>query len=296
MLVTLVMILAPIALSIAVGYLWVRMGRAFDSGCFGAIAADIAMPCLIFSSLAHVDISAITFARTAIASLVALLTFAILGALVLHAAGMRLRTYLPSVTWGNAGFLGIPLSLYAFGSTGLVYAVTFSAVSLIFNSIFSQAVSLGRADMSALLRVPLIYAAIGGAVVASFQIKVPAWLLQSISLIGGMAVPLVLMMVGASLARIKPVVITRAAVFSIGRVMAGAAIAVSVAWIFGITGIARNVLVLQCAMPVAALAYVFAQKWNNDPEEVASLVAVSTWISVVSVPVMLGLMSGELSL
>jgi len=44
---------------------------------------------------------------------------------------------------------------------------------------------------------------------------------------------------------------------------------------------------MQCAMPVAVYNYLFAQKWNNQPEEVASLVIVSTLVSTFTVPVLL---------
>jgi hypothetical protein len=44
---------------------------------------------------------------------------------------------------------------------------------------------------------------------------------------------------------------------------------------------------MQCAMPVAVYNYLFAQKWNNQPEEVASLVVMSTLASILTVPVLL---------
>jgi malate permease and related proteins len=35
-------------------------------------------------------------------------------------AGLRLRTFLPSLTFPNNGNLGLPLAAYAFGEQGLV--------------------------------------------------------------------------------------------------------------------------------------------------------------------------------
>lgn len=67
----------------------------------------------------------------------------------------------------------------------------------------------------------------------------------------------------------------------------GAGIAVVVAFAFGLDGVARSVLILQCSMPVAVLSYVFAQRWNNEPEEVAGLVVASTWLSIISIPALL---------
>ena len=58
---------------------------------------------------------------------------------------------------------------------------------------------------------------------------------------------------------------------------------------FGFTGPERVAFVLQCAMPVAVYNYLFAQMYNNDPEDVASLVIVSTVLSVVTTPILLAL-------
>ena len=46
-------------------------------------------------------------------------------------------------------------------------------------------------------------------------------------------------------------------------------------------------LLLQCAMPVAVNNYLFALRWNNNPEEVAGTVVVSTLASVVTLPALL---------
>jgi predicted permease len=114
--------LFPLTAIIGLGYGWVRLGRPFDSAMLGQLALDIGMPCLALSALASAPIPVAEFFSSAAATLVCLVVLAIGGAMALRLARLRLRTYLPSVTWGNAGFLGIPLALYAFGQPGLGYA------------------------------------------------------------------------------------------------------------------------------------------------------------------------------
>jgi len=290
---TVAMTLIPVTASIAAGYGWVKLGRTFDTATIGPLASDLAMPCLIFSALARADMPTSALAWTATAGLACLQTLAVLGFIVLTMSGLSLRTYLPSVTWGNTAFLGIPLASSAFGRDGLLYAVAFSSVSLLFNSIFAQVVTMGRVQLATIFRTTLIYAVLGGAIVAGFHLTLPVWLQRSVSAIGELAIPLTLMMVGGSLARNKPVVLRRAFIFSVARISAGFATGMGVSFAMGLTGAAKYTLVLQCAMPVAALSYVFAQKSNTDPEEVAGLVAVSTWTSAVSIPLMLSAMIGR---
>jgi len=100
-------------------------------------------------------------------------------------------------------------------------------------------------------------------------------------------------MVGASIARIRAVSIGRAAVFSLLRAVGGGAVGCAIGVSLGLSPVALHVLILQAAMPVAVLSYVFAERWNNEPDEVASLVAVSTWSAAASVPLMLVLMMGS---
>ncbi len=249
------------------------------------------MPCLIFSVLATADVTPEAFARMAIAALACLLLLALVGSIGLHLAGLRVRTYLPSVTWGNYGFLGMPLAFYAFGKPGLAYAVVFSAVSHTFNSPFSQIVSAGatrfHSVVNIVVRTPLIYAVAAGISVTALHLKIPEFLARSASLIGGIAVPAMLIMIGASLARLKAVSLARAVLFSFLRAAMGVAIGLIVALGLHLPATEMKVLILQCAMPVAVLSYVFAQRWNNEPEEIAGLVAVSTWCAVLTVPITL---------
>jgi len=57
--------------------------------------------------------------------------------------------------------------------------------------------------------------------------------------------------------------------------------------LLGVEGLTRKVLVLQASMPVGVLNYLFAQRYGRSPEQVASLVLVSTLLSVVSIPLLL---------
>ncbi|HLH86985.1 MAG TPA: AEC family transporter [Xanthobacteraceae bacterium] len=288
---TLLSTLVPVTVPVILGYLWVRFGRPYDGSTFGQLVSDVSMPCLVFSALAKADITPDSFGQMAMASLVCLVLLATIGAAGLYLARLRVRTYLSSVTWGNYGFFGIPLAYYAFGESGIAYAVVFSAVSHAFNSPLSQIVCVAsvrpHALLSVIIRTPLVYAVAAGIAIASLHLRLPDAVVRSASLLGGIAIPTMLIMVGASLARLRPICLGRAVVFSIIRVVVGIAIAVIVAQSFGLPSTAKHVLVLQCAMPVAVLSYVFAQRWNNEPDEIANLVAVSTWSASFTVPLTL---------
>ena len=56
---------------------------------------------------------------------------------------------------------------------------------------------------------------------------------------------------------------------------------------FGFTGVERGVLILQCSMPVAVFNFLFAERYNNQPEEVAGMVVISTVLSFATLPFLL---------
>jgi predicted permease len=277
----------PVLATAGLGFLWVRGGRPFENSNFTPLVVDIGTPCLIFATLAKTSISPASVAATALASIAAIACFALVGGMALSLAGWRIRTFLPALTFPNNGNLGLPLAFYAYGQDGLGYAIVFYAICMVGQFTAGQAIAAGAANWRSIFRMPLIYAVAFGFAVSVWRVPLPHWLSNTISLIGGMTIPLMLLMLGASLARLQVETMSRAAVLSGLRIGIGAGVRVAVAALFGIEGTARAVLILQCAMPTAVYNYLFALRWNNQPEEVASLVVVSTIASILSVPALL---------
>lgn len=277
----------PVLVTAGIGFLWVRSGRPFENAMFTPLVVDIGTPCLIFATFVKTSIPVASFVSIALASTAAIACFGVVAAIFLPLAGLRARTFLPSLTFPNNGNLGLPLAAYAFGEQGLGYAIVFYAICMIGQFTVGQAIAAGAANWRGMFRMPLIYAVLLGVGVSIWHVPLPSWFANTIALIAGLTIPLMLLMLGASLARLKVVTISRAIGLSLLRIGAGAVIGVAIAFLFHLQPVARSVLVMQCAMPVAVYNYLFAQKWNNQPEEVASLVVMSTLASILTVPVLL---------
>jgi hypothetical protein len=71
------------------------------------------------------------------------------------------------------------------------------------------------------------------------------------------------------------------------RLGLGLAVGAGVAEAFGLEGVARGVLILDCTMPVAVLNYLLAERYQRSPADVANLVVVSTLLSLVTLPLIL---------
>jgi len=277
----------PVLLTVLIGYWIAKAGRPFDAKTITFIVGSIGTPVLVFYSLTHTSVPPEALARISGATLLAIICFLIIGAAVLRAGGLSLAVYLPSLAFPNTGNLGLPLALYAFGDAGLNYAIAIFAVVAVSNHTIGQTISAGRGQWRAVLGNPVIPAVLLGVACGYYQLALPVWLDNTLSLLSGLTIPLMLLMLGTSLARIPVTTISRAAWLSILRIGMGAIVGFSIAGLFGFTGAERGAFVLQCAMPVAVYNYVYSQIYNKDPDEIASFVVVSTVISVITIPLLL---------
>ncbi|NQV85306.1 MAG: AEC family transporter, partial [Rhodospirillales bacterium] len=113
------------------------------------------------------------------------------------------------------------------------------------------------------------------------------WLFKTLDLLGGFAIPLMLVTLGVSLAGLKIASLHRAVWLSVFRLVLGFGVGWGLAEAFGFEGAARGVLIIECALPVAVFNFLFAQAHDNRPDEVASIVLVSTALSFMTLPALL---------
>ena len=63
-------------------------------------------------------------------------------------------------------------------------------------------------------------------------------------------------------------------------------------WLLKLEGVAAGVLFLQATMPIAVFNYVFADKYDRQPEQVAATVLVSTLITMAALPFLVAISIG----
>ncbi len=290
MLLLILQITAPVFLLALAGYVWARMEMRFDLEFVTRLSVAFSMPCLIFAVLVKVEIDLATFRDIALASVVSYAALGLVLWLGLRAAGLSMRTYLAPGVFANTGNVGLPVALFAYGQEGLAFAIVIFAVMAILSFTIGIYLVAGTGKISEVLKQPLVYASVFGGVFAVQGWDVPAWLLNSLDLAGQIAIPLMLLTLGVSIANLSVGEVGRAIVLSLAKLSISMAIAVLVVWLFDLTGAARGVLVLQLIMPVAVTSYLLAERYRAEPDKVAGAVVVSTLISVGTIPVALALL------
>ncbi|MHC8418239.1 AEC family transporter [Streptomyces sp. NB004] len=292
---------AVIAVVIAVGYVLGLRGHLGPQGreVLTRLAFHVASPALLFTTLATADLSVVFSSRLLVT---ALSTVAVAGAFV--AVGVVRRWGVGRTTIGalcsgyvNSGNLGIPIAVYVLGDASLVAPV------LLFQLVLVTPVAVTILDLSGggakgplwrrlltPLRNPIALGSLAGVAVAATGLRVPAPVMDPLTLIGNMSVPAVLLAFGISLcgstmpmrgADREPVLLA-VALKAFGQPAVAWALASGV---FGLRGAQLLDVVVTSALPAAQNLYTYAWTYEVGERLARDAILVST---VVSVPVLVG--------
>jgi predicted permease len=136
--------------------------------------------------------------------------------------------------------------------------------------------------------VPLIYAALLGLAVNVSGVDMPLPVTRAVELLADATIPAMLTVLGVQLSRasirgrFQPILMASAL-----RLLLGPLIAVGLAALFGLSGLTRQVAIVQSAMPTAVVTGVLAVEFGADAELVTATILVSTLASIVTLTVLL---------
>lgn len=280
-------IVGPVLIAVAVGYVMAQLGHKDEPEYVGGLITNVGAPCLIFSTLANLEVSATTVGILSGAALAGIIGCAVISYPILRLTGLSVRGYLPSLAHPNTGNMGLPLCLFAFGEEGLALGIAYYVVSSLSQYVVTPCVVSGDMSIRRIVRSPIIYAVVASLAFLLTHSTVPQWLNNATGLLAGMTIPLLLITLGYSLARLKIDNLKVSISLSALRLSMGFAVGITVAELLGLEGTARGVAILQSSMPVAILNYLFANQFNAEPDGVASFVVVSTIMSFVTLPALL---------
>lgn len=287
MLLILFNVIAPVLVLAIIGYVWARRKLPFDTPAMTLLVTALGAPALIVETLLRVNLDLGVLLDMMLAALLTHIAFVAIGWVVLKAAKEPISAFLPSLAFGNTGNMGIPLCLFAFGDQGLALSIGYFTLNSIFLFTLGSQLASGKASVKDLARTPIVYAVPVAIAMIVMGIELPLWIANTLKLLGGVMIPLMLIALGVSLSQLKITSIRRSFGIALLRIVMGFAVGWAVAWLLGLDGAARGVVVVQSAMPVAMFNYLFAVRFNNRPEEVAGIAVMSTLMSFVLLPFIL---------
>jgi len=280
-------VVGPIFVITFIGYMLELLSESVDARTISSLVLLVATPSLVFSTLTSLDIDAGTLAKMALAAVLSVAIASAAGLVVLRALGMSYRTFLPCLIMPNAGNIGLPLVLLAFGEKGLALGISYFFVIALLQYTVGAAIASGEYRLRDLVRQPLIYSVTLVVAVLVFNIKVPVIVATTTDLLGGMMIPAMLILLGASLARLSVSDLRQAVIIAVARLGIGIPTGLAVVALISLSGIEAGAVFLLASMPTAIVIYVFAERYRPDAQQVAGAVVVSTILTFAVLPVII---------
>lgn len=275
----------PVFLLVAVGFVFAHW-RKINLASLTEVIVYLGTPSLVFTSLAS---------RPLFAGEIAVLFSGIV--IIFAGVGLLIRLYFlifefhsrgfaMPVLFMNAGNMGLPLALFAFGPPGMQRATLLFVIITFFQYSLGIYILSGRGNWTEIFRLPLIYATIAGLTFNLAQIRVPEVLFQPVSLLGQATIPLMLVSLGYRLCDFQSLRWGHALGGALLRIIGGFTVASIAVKLVGADGINRQVLLLYGCLPAAVINFILTEKFGQDPHLAASIVVLSTFFSVVTIPLM----------
>ena len=199
----------------------------------------------------------------------------------------------------NAGNFGLSINSLAFGEQALAYASLYYVVST--SMIYTIGVfisSLGQKSLKdtffGLFKLPVIYALLIASIFNLFDLKMPVSIDRSINILGQAAIPAMLILLGLQLGRVNLSKFKfQIGLASVLRLIAAPLIAILLSSLFNLHNPADQAGIIEASMPTAVMMTVLATEYDLYPQNVTSVVTITTLLSPMIITPLLSFLGGS---
>ncbi len=288
MLIRIVSILFPLFAITALGYFVGRRMKP-DLSHANKLNMDVFVPALVFGALVGKDFRLGEYLPLLFATVVIIVGSGLAGWAVARAAGIATKTLVPPMMFNNCGNLGLPLAVLAFGESALAPAVVMFVVSNVIHFSYGAWLLDHHTKLTTVWRSPSILATIAGLAVGFLGIEVWPPLLMSIEMVGDISIPLMLFALGVRLADSRISAVGFGLFGAVLRPVVGMALAWILLQMLALPPREQALVLVFGALPPAVLNYMFAERYDQEPDKVASMVLIGNLAAVVFLPIALAL-------
>ena len=288
MLIRIVEVLFPLFFITALGFLVGRRMKP-DLAQANKLNMDVFVPALVFAALANKAFEVAAFLPLIVASTFMVVGAGLAGWGLARATGMQARTLVPPMMFNNCGNLGLPLAVLAFGELALAPMVVMFMVSNLIHFSFGAWLLDHRVRFHMLWRVPSVMATLLGLSVSLTQFEVWPPLLTAIRMLGEISVPLMLFGLGVRLADARISAVGVGVFGALARPLVGLALSWIVLQFIDLPAREQALVLVFGALPPAVLNFMFAERYGQEPDKVASMVLIGNLAAVAFLPLALAL-------
>lgn len=281
---------------IVVGYLVTKKGMLTERGAseITSLLIQIVTPCLIVNSFltSEDSLSAGELLLSVGTSALAIGLSIVLSFFFFRREPEGRRKVLRfAVDFSNAGFMGLPLVEGIVGSKGVMYGSFFVVVFNLFCWTYGFRMMSGgqKMKLKVLLLNPGIIGLVFGLPIYFLNLHLPAVITEPVGFFAGLNTPLAMLIIGSYVAKVDlRSFVSDLAVYKMAALRLLAAPGIFLLCLLVIRPAPELFVtsVIQAACPVAANTVLFAVQYKRDSALASKTVAVSTVLSIVTIPVM----------
>lgn len=280
-------VLFPVFFVIGVGYYLGKKDPKINTKFITDFAGNIGTPAMIFYTITTTGITLNIFLNYFLYAIIAIFGFSLVGLVFLFFLKKDVISELPPLILPNTGNMGIPICLFAYGTSGLGIASAIASVIILFHFTIGVFLAKKEFSLSVVLKNVPTYAILISILFLYFNWEVPNFLENTTFLLTYATIFLVLMSLGIALTRLKVKSWNDAILLGLVRVVIGPLIALILIHTLELSGFAAGVLLIQSSMPSAVLTYLVGSMYSPKKivDNVASVIVTSTLMSFITVPV-----------
>lgn len=279
-------VIFPVIAVVGVGA-WAGRRHQPEMAVANQLNMDYFIPAMVFVVLAAGDFQVSEYAWLAAGAAFSIFASGLIGYFSARALNEAPKTLALPIMINNSGNLGIPLAMLAFGQTGVAAAVVLFLVSNIIHFTIGPWVLDHQARISAVGKTPVVIAAAAGLVCNVVGIHIWQPLLIALRMLGDISVPLMLFALGVRLCDVRFSESRAALIAAVVRPVAGMLSGAFAGWALSLPEALTAQLILFGALPPAVMNYMFAERYNQEPQKVASIVMIGNIAGLVFIPIAL---------
>jgi predicted permease len=288
MLFRIVSIVFPIFIIVLVGFAYGRR-HSPEMQAANRLNMEVFLPALIFSALAGKTFNLADNALIALGAAVVVLGSGLLAWPLARWLNYQPKTLVPPVMFNNVGNMGLPLLLLTFGQPALGAAVMLMLIVTLLQFGLSTWILSGRLSLNMVWREPVFAAAALGVTVSLFQFSVWQPVMTASKILGDISLGLMIFSLGVRLSSASFGAWSIGMVGAIATPLTGMLVAWAYGTLAGLSRIDQDILFIFGALPPAVSNFIFAERYNQEPEKVASMVMIGNASALLFVPLALAL-------
>ena len=292
-------IMFPIIAIVMLGTLVARL-KKLDMHTANRLNLDVFVPALVFSALSDKAFALQDHLALAVAGLAVVLITGLIAMTIAKFSHYSFRTIAPPMMFHNAGNVGLPIMSLAFGKPGLVTGLVLFLVGNLMHYGLGTFILASGSGLKNVLKQTVIWVALLALLINASTIKLPESVMLPIAMLGQIAIPLMLFSLGVRLAKIDFQAWKMGLLFALLTPVIGFVLALLLLKLFSflsieITNIQAGSLLLFGALPPAVMNFLFAERFDQQPKFVASIVLIGNLIAIIILPLALAFVLSNFS-